>query len=101
MKHRPSTTSLAAAGVLLASAFSLGACETFDQFITPGTKVEIRGERVSVLPTARSIDADPKLAAEAVKLPRPSMNSEWPQPGGFSDNVMHHLSAAGDVLRQL
>lgn len=90
-------TKLAAACLLTVSALALGACETFDQFITPGTKVNIRGERVSVLPTARTIEADPKLAGEAVRLPKPVINPDWPQPGGYADNVMHHLSAAGGL----
>lgn len=95
MTFRFNRAPLAAASLLIASAVSLSACETFDQFLTPGTKVNIRGERVSVLPTARTIDADPKLVAEAVKLPKPVVNPDWPQPGGYADNVMHHLSAAG------
>jgi len=82
---------------VLASTLSLGACETFDQFLTPGTKVDIRGERISVLPKAASIEADPKLAGVQVVLPKPTVNPEWPQPGGYADNAMHHLSAAGKL----
>lgn len=97
MTYRINRVTFAAAILVSASAFSLSACETFDQFITPGKKVDIRGERVAVLPGARTIDADPKLSAEAVKLPKPVVNPEWPQPGGYADNVMHHLSAAGNL----
>jgi outer membrane protein assembly factor BamB len=100
MTFRLTPQKLAAASLLAAAAFSLGACETFEQFLTPGTKVDIRGERVSVLPTARTVEADPKIAGEDVKLPRPTVNPDWPEPGGYSDNVMHHLSAAGKLERE-
>ncbi|MCE9522316.1 MAG: PQQ-like beta-propeller repeat protein [Alphaproteobacteria bacterium] len=99
MTHRPNRAALAAASIVLLSALSLGACETFDQFITPGKKIDIRGERVSVLPSARIIEADAKLASDPVKLPKPVINADWPQPGGYADNVMHHLSAAGELER--
>ncbi len=95
MTHCPNRATLAAASLLVLGTFSLGACETFDQFITPGKKIDIRGERVSVLPGARLIEADPKLANDPVKLPKPVLNPDWPQPGGYADNVMHHLSAVG------
>ena len=93
---RLSSSSLAALSVL---AFGLSACETFDQFLTPGTKVEVRGERVSVLPSANTVDADPKLTNEPIVLPKPVVNADWSQPGGNPDNVMHHLSAAGKLKR--
>jgi outer membrane protein assembly factor BamB len=99
MTNRLNRASLAAASLVLVSAMSLSACETFDQFLTPGKKVDIRGERVSVLPGARVIDADPKLAGTAVVLPKPVVNADWPQPGGYADNVMHHLSATGELQR--
>lgn len=95
----PTQFRLVAASFALASMLSLGACETFDQFLTPGTKVDIRGERISVLPKAASIEADPKLAGVAVVLPKPTINPDWPQPGGYADNAMHHLSAAGKLER--
>ena len=97
MSYRPSATKIAAAGLLLATTLSLGACETFDQFLTPGSKIDIRGQRVSVLPKAASVEADPKLAGESVKLPKPVVNADWPQPGGYADNAMHHLSASGNL----
>ncbi|MEQ1755115.1 MAG: PQQ-binding-like beta-propeller repeat protein [Micropepsaceae bacterium] len=100
MSKCPKQLKLAAASLVLVSALSLGACETFDQFITPGTKVDVRGERISVLPKAAAIEADPKLAGQPVVLPKPSVNAEWPQPGGFADNAMHHLSASGKLDEQ-
>ncbi len=100
MTFRLKPKTLAAVSLLLATSVSLGACETFEQFLSPPNKANIRGERVSVLPTARTVEADPKLANEAVKLPKPTVNAEWPQPGGYADNVMHHLSAGGELQQQ-
>ena len=97
MSHLPKPIKLAVASLVLASVLSLGACETFDQFLTPGTKVDVRGERISVLPKAAAIEADPKLAGTPVVLPKPSVNADWPQPGGYADNAMHHLSADGKL----
>jgi len=82
--------------VLLASA-ALGGCETLDQFITPGTKSKIKGERVAVLSSDQSIEPDPKLKDQQVILPKPFVNPDWPEPGGYADNAMHHLSAPGEL----
>ena len=100
MTLRLSPKSTAALSLLALSAFSLSACETLEQFITPGTKIEVRGERVSVLPTASAVEADPKLKNDPVVLPKPVVNADWPEPGGYADNVMHHLSAAGKLNRE-
>jgi outer membrane protein assembly factor BamB len=97
MTLRLSPSSLAAVSLIALGALSLGACETLDQFITPGTKIEVKGERVSVLPTSAAVEADPKLKNDPVVLPKPVVNTDWPQPGGYSDNVMHHLAAAGKL----
>ena len=97
---RPKFSTLAAASAVLASMLTVSACETLDQFITPGTKVDIRGERISVLPKAAQVEADAKLAGQPVVLPKPSINADWPQPGGYADNAMHHLSASGKLDEQ-
>lgn len=96
MTFRVSSRSVAAISLL---AFSLSACETLDQFITPGVKVEVKGERVPVLQTASAVEVDPKLKNDPVVLPKPVVNADWPQPGGYADNVMHHLSAVGKLNR--
>lgn len=82
--------------VLLSSA-SLAGCETLDQFIQPGSKDRIKGERVSVLATDNTVTPDPKLRDTKVVLPQPFVNPDWPEPGGYADNVMHHLSAPGEL----
>lgn len=97
MTIRLTSTTLAAFSLLAVATLSLSACETFEQFLSPPNKANIRGERVPVLPSARTVEVDPKLTNETVKLPKPVVNPDWPQPGGYADNVMHHLSAAGDL----
>lgn len=81
---------------LFASA-SLAGCDTLDQFIQPGSKDRIKGERVAVLTSDQSIEPDPKLRTAQVILPTPFVNPDWPEPGGYADNAMHHLSAPGEL----
>jgi len=85
------------AALVLLSGLSLAGCETLDQFIQPGTKDRIKGERVAVLTTDQSVDPDPKLRDSKVVLPQPFVNPDWPEPGGYADNAMHHLSAPGEL----
>jgi outer membrane protein assembly factor BamB len=97
MRHSSKSPLLPAMPLVLVGLLSLGACETFDGLITPGQKVDIRGERVSVMPKVAAVEADPKLSGVAVVLPKPSVNPDWPQPGGYADNAMHHLAADGQL----
>lgn len=97
MRHSSTSPVLKAMPLVVVGLLTLGACETFDGLITPGQKVDIRGERVSVLPKVAAVEADPKLAGLAIVLPKPSINPDWPQPGGTADNAMHHLSADGQL----
>ncbi len=83
--------------MVLLSSVSLAGCETLDQFITPGSKDRLKGERVSVLASDQSIEPDPKLRNQQVVLPAPFVNPDWPEPGGYADNAMHHLSAPGEL----
>lgn len=76
---------LAAAGVL-----GLAACESDGP--EPGA---LRGERISVLAFESKIEADPRLNTIPVRLPRPYMNENWSQPGGYASHAMHHLLLDG------
>src|SRR5262249_54076441 len=66
---------------------------------TSKSKTPLPGKRIAVLQTTRDFEADPKLADEPVKLPRPQRNTDWPQAGGYPDHVMFHLDLP-DPLRQ-
>ncbi|HVJ31522.1 MAG TPA: PQQ-binding-like beta-propeller repeat protein [Terriglobia bacterium] len=84
---RPATA-LRAALIGLAGVLALAACDK--------TKVPLPGERVSVLSLDRTLDADSSLADVQVRLPKPYVNSDWPQVGGNQTHAMYHLEAAGD-----
>lgn len=88
-----------AMGALL-GALALGGCETVSDMLSPQEKIIIKGERVAVLNKDSAVMPDPKLDSVPVKLPKPYANEDWTQPGGTTDNALHHLSASGE-LRQL
>ena len=52
------------------------------------------GKRVSILLQSSVIQADTSIADLPIILPKPYINEEWPQVGGYPDRAMHHLSAA-------
>ena len=62
-------------------------------------KQPLPGERISVLSLDRQLKPDPALAAVAISLPKPVVNPDWPESGGFPDHAMQHL-ALPDTLRQ-
>src|SRR5207237_983720 len=72
----------------------------FDWLGTSRSKTPLPGKRIAVLQTVRDFEADPRLAEEVVKLPRPQRNAEWPQAGGYPDHVMFHLELP-DQLREV
>jgi outer membrane protein assembly factor BamB len=49
------------------------------------------GERISVLDRDRSLKPDESISNEEVRLPRPFVNEDWPQSGGYPSFAMHHL----------
>jgi outer membrane protein assembly factor BamB len=62
-------------------------------------KPPLPGKRVDVLMTDRQVEPDPTLRNQAVRLPRPAPNSEWPESGGFPDHAMQHLALSGSLQR--
>jgi outer membrane protein assembly factor BamB len=55
-------------------------------------KEPLPGERISVLTLDQQLSPDPALANVPITLPRPALNKDWPQPGGYPDHVMQHLA---------
>ncbi|HJR55374.1 MAG TPA: PQQ-binding-like beta-propeller repeat protein [Rhizomicrobium sp.] len=96
---------LSKTAALLVAALALSGCgQQFwdmagDWFSTTQSS-NLRGMRVSLAGTDESLQVDPALAATPVLLPAPFRNADWPQPGGYSSNAMHHLEAPGP-LRQV
>lgn len=75
------------------AALSLAACDTFNDLISPSDDPPLPGERISVLSLEQQLEADPRIASLDVVLPAPYVNESWAQPGGYPDNVLHHLDA--------
>ena len=84
LRHR-TLTALAALGFLAAG------CESLNPF-KPKEDPPLPGERLSVLNIDAKLRPDPRIADLAVTLPRPQTNPDWPQPGGYPDHAMQHLS---------
>jgi outer membrane protein assembly factor BamB len=74
-------------------------CSTFDDIFSSGSGVKdkLPGERISVMQLERALEADPRIANQQVVLPPPYVNPDWPEPGGYADNVMHHLQVSGNL----
>ena len=73
----------------------LAGCDTPDWMGDPPPP-PLPGERISVMSLENTLRADPALADLNVRLPRPYVNTEWPQSGGHATHAMHHLSV-GDA----
>jgi outer membrane protein assembly factor BamB len=85
---------VALTGLLLTG---LAACDTVNDWISPSEDPPLPGERISVLALEQSLEADPRIASLQVILPAPYVNDSWSQPGGFPDNVLHHLDASDAI----
>ncbi len=55
-------------------------------------KPPLPGERISVLKHQRSLNPDPEFAGMDILLPAPSVNTDWPQAGGYANHAMHHVA---------
>ncbi|MEQ1889830.1 MAG: hypothetical protein ABL951_11730, partial [Alphaproteobacteria bacterium] len=55
---------------------------------------KLKGERISVLALDQKLEADPRIGEIEVMVPKPYVNEDWPQPGGYADHAMHHLALA-------
>ncbi len=59
-------------------------------------KVDIEGDRISILSYDRELLVDPRLEETEIQIPPAFNNSSWTQPGGFPSNALYHL-ALGEV----
>lgn len=85
------------AGVL---AFALSACGWFggDDDEPEQTYDDEGRERISILTSTQTLDADSSIADLAVVLPRPYTNKNWSLPGGNAAHSIQHLQIS-DSLR--
>jgi outer membrane protein assembly factor BamB len=84
----------AGTALLLVSSLLAG-CGWFDD-----KKQPLTGERISVLSLDRQLEPDPDLAKIPITLPAPVVNPDWPEPGGYPNHAMQHLSLP-DSLTQV
>jgi outer membrane protein assembly factor BamB len=80
--------------LLLASLTQAG-CSLFNK----APKARLPGERLAVLELNNRLVADSALAAIPVTLPRPVMNPDWPEPGGYPNHAMYHLALPPTLTR--
>lgn len=84
--------------VLVAAVLLLGGCETIGGWFNSGGRVsKLKGTRVPVMTMGEVVSQDATIKDTPVQLPQPYVNTEWPSPGGYSSNAMHHLSAPGPL----
>jgi len=87
--------------VLLASSLLLTGCtsfwDTLSDTFSRSNVANLRGMRVSLIGSDEAVRPDPTIATIPVTLPPPFRNPDWPQPGGYSSNAMHHLEAGGPL----
>ena len=84
---------------VVAATLALGACDLLPDWLGKPEAPRLPGERISVLELDALPQADPSIADLAVRLPRPRVNRDWPQVGGYADHSMQHLEASGPLAR--
>lgn len=91
----PSTLRTMAAPLL---ALSLSACGLFGGDDEPEQTYDDEGkDRISILTSTQTLDADRAIANLPVVLPRPYRNGNWSLPGGNASHSVQHLEV-GDAL---
>jgi outer membrane protein assembly factor BamB len=78
--------------MLLAPLLGIAGCSWFEI-----DKPHLPGERISVLGLDTQLKPDPTIAQLEIALPRPAVNPDWPQAGGYPNHAMQHI-ALGDKL---
>ena len=80
-------------------AMALSGCDSVGKIFSDKSKTKLPGTRISVLNLEHNLQADPKLNALVISVPRPYDNNAWPDSGGYPDHAMYHL-ALGDRLER-
>ncbi len=85
---------LLSVGLLSPWVAALAGCGWFDS-----KKQPLPGERISVLSLDRRLEPDPALAKTPIALPRPVVNPDWPESGGYPNHAMQHLALPGRLTQ--
>jgi outer membrane protein assembly factor BamB len=72
----------------------LSGCDLFDEKKRP-----LSGERIPVLGLGGRFEPDPDLAAAPVNLPPPTVNPDWPEPGGIPSHAIGHPALPEKLTR--
>jgi len=90
MRHMNSRKAILLPMLSACCALALGGCGIFK----PSGGPKLEGERLSILALDRELEADPRIEDVDILLPKPYVNADWPQPGGYADHAMYHLALA-------
>jgi len=83
---------------LLAIAIAALALASCGSWIGGAKKTDpLKGERISVLTLDSSLKPDERIQDLEVRLPKPYLDPDWPQPGGVPSHANQHLAAAGSL----
>jgi len=96
------------AALLLSACSTLGAVGDQVSKINPFDKSEEQkrleqgevaegDERISILALNDQLQVSGTIGTDAVVLPEPYVNADWPQPGGSSTHVVQHTAASGPL----
>jgi outer membrane protein assembly factor BamB len=83
--------------LLAVSLLALGACGSWIGGSKKGDP--LKGERVSVLTLDSSLKPDERIQDLEVRLPKPYLDPDWPQPGGVPNHANQHLAASGQLAQ--
>lgn len=82
--------------VAAAVALSLTGCESW---LGGSVDKPLPGERIEVLRGGGALSVDDRIKDIKVLMPRPEVNQDWPQAGGYPNHAMHHLAASGSLAQ--
>ena len=63
-------------------------------------QTRLEGKRIDVLRGGSNLKKDSRISDLDVLLPRPKINEDWPQAGGYPNHAMHHLAASGPLAKR-
>lgn len=90
-----STVKAVRLSAVLVLSLTLGACSWFQGNSKPKNAYDDEGrERISILTSTQTLDADRTIASLPVVLPRPYRNGNWALPGGNASHSVQHLELA-------
>jgi len=80
------------------TALSLGACGWFGGDDKPKQSYDDEGrERISILTSTQTLDADSSISSLSIVLPKPYRNANWALPGGNAAHSIQHLEMSDNL----